>query len=114
MARSSPKKSLLRAGVAGVVVVEENINFHVAALRKALGADRNLIRTEVGRGYRFVGVLGMHYATAAPECPGRDEPRSAPTLVSPAIAGLSPRRGGFWSGPYRCALVPKCQFGRVH
>jgi len=75
------KQELLSRVWPGVVVVEENIKFHVAALRKALGADRNLIRTEVGRGYRFIGVLRKNYATAAPECPGR---------------------GGFWSGPYRC------------
>jgi hypothetical protein len=29
----------------------------ISALRKALGADRDLIRSEFGRGYRFIGVL---------------------------------------------------------
>src|ERR1700757_1262201 len=40
-----------------VVVSEENLKVHVSALRKALGADRDLIRTEFGRGYRFIGIL---------------------------------------------------------
>jgi phospholipid transport system substrate-binding protein len=29
----------------------------ISALRKALGADRDLIRSEFGRGYRFIGLL---------------------------------------------------------
>ena len=52
------KEELLRRVWPGVVVVEENLKFHICALRKALGSDRDLIRTEVGRGYRFTGVLG--------------------------------------------------------
>src|SRR5947209_17145329 len=36
-----------------VVVSAEDLKVHVSALRKALGADRDLIRTEFGRGYRF-------------------------------------------------------------
>jgi DNA-binding winged helix-turn-helix (wHTH) protein len=37
----------------GVVVIEENLKVQVSALRRALGEDRNFIRTEFGRGYRF-------------------------------------------------------------
>ena len=40
-----------------IVVLEGNLRFQVSRLRKALGADRNLIHTEFGRGYRFTGVL---------------------------------------------------------
>ena len=40
-----------------VVVSEENLKVQVSALRKALGADRDVIHTEFGRGYRFTGVL---------------------------------------------------------
>jgi DNA-binding winged helix-turn-helix (wHTH) protein len=96
------KEELLSRAWSGVVVSEENLKFQVSALRKALGADRDVIHTEFGRGYRFIGVLRMNGTTAAPECLGRDELRSAPTLPSPAIPGSSPGRGGFWSGPYRC------------
>lgn len=41
----------------GRVVEENNLQAHISALRSALGADRNLIRTVSGRGYQFVGEL---------------------------------------------------------
>jgi hypothetical protein len=44
------------------VVSEGNLKVQVSALRKALGEDRDIIRTEFGRGYRFTGVV---HATAA-------------------------------------------------
>lgn len=40
-----------------VVVSEENLKVQVSALRKVLGADRDVIHTEFGRGYRFIGAL---------------------------------------------------------
>jgi DNA-binding winged helix-turn-helix (wHTH) protein len=46
----------------GIVVSAENLKVQVFALRKALGADRNIIRTEFGRGYRFTGVLRSNAA----------------------------------------------------
>jgi DNA-binding winged helix-turn-helix (wHTH) protein len=113
------KEELLSRVWLSVIVVEENIKFHVAALRKALGADRDVIRTEVGRGYRFIGVLRMSGPTAAHECLGRDKLQSAPILPSPAAPGKGPDRPsearslnlhpfassgrlGFWRGPRRC------------
>jgi DNA-binding winged helix-turn-helix (wHTH) protein len=59
------KKELLNRVWPSVVVSEENLKVHVSALRKALGADRDLIRTEFGRGYRFIGILRPN-ATAHP------------------------------------------------
>jgi len=41
----------------GVYVSEENLKVQISALRKALGKDRDFIRTEVGRGYRFTAVV---------------------------------------------------------
>jgi DNA-binding winged helix-turn-helix (wHTH) protein len=41
----------------GIVVSENNLTAQVRALRKALGADRDMIRTHFGRGYRFTGML---------------------------------------------------------
>ena len=51
------KKELLSQVWLGIVVSEENLKVQIGHLRKALGADRNLIRTEFGRGYRFIGML---------------------------------------------------------
>ena len=52
-----PKEELLSRVWSGIVVSEENLKVQVSALRKALGADRDIIRTEFGRGYRFTGVV---------------------------------------------------------
>ena len=41
----------------GIVVAEENLKVQVFALRRALGEDRDFIRTEVGRGYRFIAAV---------------------------------------------------------
>src|ERR1700686_4211397 len=51
------KEKLLNRVWPGIVVSEENLKVQISALRKALGADRDVIRTEFGRGYRFTGVL---------------------------------------------------------
>jgi DNA-binding winged helix-turn-helix (wHTH) protein len=46
-------------------VVEENsLHFHISTLRKALGPDRDFIKTIAGRGYRFVADIS---ADVAPE-----------------------------------------------
>ena len=74
------KEGLLSRVWPGVVVAEENPRVQVAALRKALGADRDVIRTEVGRGYRFIGVLRVNAVTAAPDCLERERLRSARIL----------------------------------
>jgi DNA-binding winged helix-turn-helix (wHTH) protein len=47
----------------GMIMSEENLKCQISVLRKALGADREVIRTEFGRGYRFTGVLGANAAT---------------------------------------------------
>ena len=49
------KEELLR-GVAGHCGVGREPQGQVSALRKALGADRDVIRTEFGRGYRFTAL----------------------------------------------------------
>ncbi|HEY1430117.1 MAG TPA: winged helix-turn-helix domain-containing protein [Stellaceae bacterium] len=57
------KEELMSRVWPGIVVSEENVKLQVSVLRKALGADRDVIHTEFGRGYRFVGVLGSNPAT---------------------------------------------------
>jgi DNA-binding winged helix-turn-helix (wHTH) protein len=51
------KSELLSRVWPGMVVSEENLKVQISALRKALGAERDFIRTDFGRGYRFIGVL---------------------------------------------------------
>ena len=61
-------KDELLSRVWPTTIVEENcLQFQVSTLRKALGSDRDLIRTVSGRGYRFVGELtAVPHGTRAP------------------------------------------------
>jgi DNA-binding winged helix-turn-helix (wHTH) protein len=70
------KEDLMSRVWPGIVVSDENIKLQVSVLRKALGADRDVIHTEFGRGYRFVGVVRVNNATAAPDGLGRERLRS--------------------------------------
>jgi DNA-binding winged helix-turn-helix (wHTH) protein len=47
------------------IVEENNLHAQMSALRKALGADGNLIRTESGRGYRLTAALRTIAASSA-------------------------------------------------
>ena len=49
----------------GIVVAEENLKVQISALRKALGEDRDFIRTEFGRGYRFIAAVRSTVARGA-------------------------------------------------
>jgi len=51
------KDELLSRAWPGIVVAEENLKVQIFALRKALGEDRDFIRTEIGRGYRFIAAV---------------------------------------------------------
>jgi DNA-binding winged helix-turn-helix (wHTH) protein len=51
------KDELFRRVWPGIVVSEANLKVQISALRKALGEDRDFIRTEFGRGYRFTAAV---------------------------------------------------------
>ena len=53
------KEQLLARVWPGIAVAEDNVKVHVSALRKALGEDRDFIRTEFGRGYRFTAAVQL-------------------------------------------------------
>jgi DNA-binding winged helix-turn-helix (wHTH) protein len=76
------KEALLSRVWPGIVVSEENLKVQVSALRKALGADRDVIRTEFGRGYRFTGVLCTNTVT---------DPRHLTARPSGGEAGMGPQ-----------------------
>lgn len=79
------KEELLSRVWSDVAVSEENLKVQVSALRKALGSDRDVIRTEFGRGYRFTGVLHANAAANGCRRPARSKLRSAP--IPPSSAG---------------------------
>jgi DNA-binding winged helix-turn-helix (wHTH) protein len=57
------KEELLNRVWSDRIVEEGNLQVQVLALRKALGADRDLIRTEHGRGYRLIAAVRPIIAT---------------------------------------------------
>jgi len=85
------KEQLLSRVWPGIVVAEENLKVQVSALRKALGADRDVIRTEFGRGYRFTGLLCASTVADAGQPPTRPTQRSGRALF-----------------PQNCRQPPQC------
>lgn len=49
-----PKDCLLERVWSGVPVDENNLQAQISAIRRALGSDRDMVRTELGLGYRLV------------------------------------------------------------
>jgi DNA-binding winged helix-turn-helix (wHTH) protein len=73
------KAELLRRVWRGTFVAEENLKVQISALRKAFGEDRDLIRTEFGRGYRFTATVRSQPRCAAARRPAeRQRHRSSP------------------------------------
>src|SRR5882762_714537 len=95
------KDELLSRVWPGIVVAEENLKVQIAALRKALGEDRDFIRTEFGRGYRFTAPVRSTVARGACQRPTRWGHRSSQSSV---------RQWIFWRSPHGwCA---RDHFGR--
>ena len=57
------KDELLSHVWPGQVVEENNLHAQISILRRAFGADRDLIRTVAGRGYQFTGTVAAVSAT---------------------------------------------------
>ncbi|MEJ8800040.1 winged helix-turn-helix domain-containing protein [Trinickia caryophylli] len=80
------KEAIMREVWPDTVVQENNLQVHIAALRKALREDRDLIVTVPGRGYRLLGVRGEPppapgTAAGVPAAIPRSMPPSSSTLV---------------------------------
>ncbi|WP_323965439.1 winged helix-turn-helix domain-containing protein [Bradyrhizobium japonicum] len=75
-----------------VATVEENtLHFHISAIRKALGADRELLKTVSGRGYRLLGIWTVRPATGPghllyPKESASAQPLASTNLPQPASA----------------------------
>src|ERR1700720_3469359 len=63
------------------VVEENNLAVQISTLRKALGEDRDSIRTVSGRGYRFVAEIRTSPAEAAQSTPSRNLPTTVSGLI---------------------------------
>jgi DNA-binding winged helix-turn-helix (wHTH) protein len=78
------KEQLLARVWPGIAVAEDVVKVQVFALRRALGEDREYIRTEFGRGYRFIAPVRSTAPWGSHHCPMRHLYRST--------EGLFPRR----------------------
>ena len=63
------------------VVEENNLAVQISTLRKALGEGRDSIRTESGRGYRFVAEIRTSPAGAAQSTPSSNLPTTVSDLI---------------------------------
>ena len=70
------KEQLLARVWPGIVIAEDNLKAQVFRLRRALGEDRDFIRTEFGRGYRFTAAVRSSVPRGSYQCPMRRWSRS--------------------------------------
>ncbi len=75
------KDELIERVWSGRIVEENNLAIQVLALRKALAADRDLIGTVFGRGYRFAGEIRT--VSASPDVEKSVGPDAAPPPSRP-------------------------------
>jgi DNA-binding winged helix-turn-helix (wHTH) protein len=79
------KDELIRHVWPDTIVEENNLQVHLSALRKALGADRNLIVTLTGRGYQLAGHFTRAQETTAAQTAGM-------RVCQGASSGICPHR----------------------
>ena len=84
------KDELLGRVWLGIVVTEENLKVQISALRRAFGEDRDFIRTEFGRGYRFTAAVRLPAWSACQGRPIRRRRRSSQALFSQWISSRPP------------------------
>ena len=80
------KDELMRRVWPDRVVEENNLEAQISTLRRALGADRGLIRTVIGRGYQFAGAIGEVLAPGVvPPAPANLPAANLPIQLSELI-----------------------------
>ena len=84
------KDELLALVWPGIFVDASSLKVQVSLLRKALGGDRDFIRTEFGRGYRFTAAIGSIAAVPENPRPMRRKRRSRREECRKRIARRSP------------------------
>jgi predicted ATPase/DNA-binding winged helix-turn-helix (wHTH) protein len=94
------KNDLLQRVWPGVFVEEIALRVHIAAIRKALGSDRDLLETTIGRGYRLRGAWRTWAESDTAELP---KPESHDDLPQTNIPAATSSLIG------RAAIVPHLQ-----
>jgi predicted ATPase/DNA-binding winged helix-turn-helix (wHTH) protein len=60
----------------GAIVEDNALQVHIAAIRKALGSDRGLLKTAFGRGYRLLGSWAIQQEAPVRSAPANDARRT--------------------------------------
>jgi predicted ATPase/DNA-binding winged helix-turn-helix (wHTH) protein len=81
----------------GAIVEENTLQFHISAIRKALGADRGLLKTVSGRGYRLLGAWTVrqvteHRVDLSDRKPKQPLRTNVPVAASALIGRSAPRQ----------------------
>lgn len=83
------KEQILQRVWPDTVVEENNLQVHISALRKALGIDRDLIRTIPGRGYMLLGAeSGVQDGPLPDDASGMPLLRGTPSQRLPVVVEL--------------------------
>jgi predicted ATPase/DNA-binding winged helix-turn-helix (wHTH) protein len=105
------KNDMLQRVWPGVFVEEIALRVHIAAIRKALGGDRDLLETTIGRGYRLRGMWRVREERAEAEPPKPElhddlPPANIPVATSSLIgrAAILPHLQGLLSA-YRVVTL---------
>jgi class 3 adenylate cyclase/predicted ATPase len=97
------KDTIIHLVWAGSIVEESALHVHISAIRKALGPDREMLKTVFGRGYRLEGSWIIQREAAPPAVDTARKPAPAPradaerrlvTAMSCELIGISGRAGG--------------------
>jgi predicted ATPase/DNA-binding winged helix-turn-helix (wHTH) protein len=76
----------------GAIIEDNTLQFHISAIRKALGSDRAMLKTVSGRGYRLLGPWSVQQDKKSVDArdrePGRTSVRQYRTNVPVAASAL--------------------------
>src|ERR1700732_248219 len=70
------KRDLMDRVWPGAIVEDNTLQFHISAIRKALGPDRGMLKTASGRGYRLVGGWVLRQDTSSADAIDLEPARS--------------------------------------
>jgi TolB-like protein len=84
------KNELLNQVWQGRTVEESRLAGEITALRKAFGADRELIRTVAGWGYQFTGEIRVHPAGASEQAVSHTAAAVAPSMTAAGSGSPGP------------------------
>lgn len=76
------KSDLLSRVWPGVTVGDNTVEVHISAIRKAFGADRQMLKTVSGRGYRLMGNWTAREAGAQSSGPSETPPVAGRTIIT--------------------------------